>query len=66
MWNGKGDSDSAESQKNEYVQDIQNGPHAVSGEQENEEGVGLQRDLKSRHITMIGMVASTPALFFRA
>ena len=53
MWTGKGDSDSAESQKNEYIQDI-NGPQAVMGEQE--EGVDLHRGLKARHITMIGML----------
>ena len=53
MWRGKSDGDSAESQKNEYIQDI-NGPQAVMGGQE--EGVDLHRGLKARHITMIGML----------
>lgn len=53
MWRNKGDSDSAESQKNEYIQDI-HGPQGVMGEQP--EGVDLHRGLKARHITMIGML----------
>lgn len=52
MWKGKGDSDSAESQKNEYIQDV-HGPQAVMGDQA--EGVDLHRGLKARHITMIAI-----------
>ncbi|KAL1957061.1 hypothetical protein VTO42DRAFT_6438 [Malbranchea cinnamomea] len=50
MWESKGDNDSAESQKNEYSQEIQTSPQVL-----HEEGVELHRGLKARHITMIAI-----------